>query len=294
MRNIDLYNPYHLGDSVFMMILFYNIKEYIEKKNIIINYYCIEELHKQLSEFICTNNIKLLNYTENNIGLNCWINNNNFTIHWSDWLNNNNHNNCFNDFYIIFFNQLLDILNINQKIIFLSYKDEDLINRYNKFNDKYKNIDFLVINSVPMSGQFNYNENEWNIFCTELNKKYKIITTKKVSDIFCTLDENLTIKDIAALSTNIKKIISVNTGVLPGLLNEYTLNNIEVLYYFDNKLNYSYSKFKKINDIKDLNFLYDTFEKFNNTIYVNYNNILLLLLLLVFFILFYFIKKSPS
>lgn len=289
---INLYNEFHLGDNVFMMILFYNIKEYIEKNDIIINYYCKEEYNKQLSEFICTNNIKILNYTENNIGLNCWINNNNFTIYWSKWLNNNYYNNCLNDFYIIFFNQLLDNLNINQKITFLSYKDEDLIDRYNKFDDKYKNIDFLVINSLPMSGQINYNENEWNEFCTKLNNKYKIITTKKVNNIFCTLDEQLTIKDIAALSTNIKKIISVNTGVTPGLFNEYTLNNIEILYYFDNYVNYSYSNFKKMNNITDLYFLCDTTEGFNNTKYINYDILVLLLLLSFILILIYLIKKS--
>ena len=67
---------------------------------------------------------------------------------------------------------------------------------------------------------------DWNNFCIILNKKYKIITTKKVDGILCTLDDNLSLKDIASLSTNIKNIIAINTGVVPGLLNEYTLNNI--------------------------------------------------------------------
>lgn len=282
-QHIDLYNLYHLGDSVFIFILFYQIKNYIEENNIIINYYCKEELHKQLSEFICSNNIKLKNYTENNIGLNVWINYNEYPITWSNWLNKNNYNNAFNEFYVIFFNQLLKKININQKINYLSYNDKDLLIRYNNFNEKFKNIDFLIINSVPMSGQYNYNETEWNNLCIKLDKKYKIITTKKVNDIQCTLDDNLTIKDIAALSTNIKNIIAVNTGVLPGLFNEYTLNNIDVLYYFDNNLTFSYPKFKKINNLNELNFLTIHTETFSNT---EKNNLIYLFLLLLLLFLF--------
>ena len=277
MRIIDLYNPYHLGDSVFMMILFYNIKDYIENNNIIINYYCNENYHNQLNEFNCTNNVKLLNYTENNIGLNVWIGNNNLKYNYF------NNNLPLNDFYVIFFNQLLELCDIKYKINYLMYKDEKLLNRYNKYN----NIDYLIINSVPLSNQYNYNEDDWNNLCIKLNQKYKIITTKKIDGILCTLDDNLTIKDIASLSTQIKNIIGVNTGVMPGLFNEYTLNNINVLYYFDDNVTYSYSKFVKKTNINDLNFLVnDTkLETFND-------NIIYFMCLFLGLIFFYLIIKK--
>jgi hypothetical protein len=138
-----------------------------------------------------------------------------------------------------------------------------------------------------MSGQINYNEDGWNNLCEQLNKKYKIITTKKVNNIFCTLDEQLTIKDIAALSTNIKKIIAVNTGIITGLFNEYTLNNIKVLYFFDDYATYSYPKFEKVNAIEDLKFLYEDkqIEQFGNVIVNDKILIILICILILLFIL---------
>ena len=83
---INLYNSFHLGDSVFIMILFYNIKDYIENNNIIINYYCLHTYHNQLNEFICSNNIKLLDFTDStpNIdnAINVWIGSNDFQENW--------------------------------------------------------------------------------------------------------------------------------------------------------------------------------------------------------------------
>jgi hypothetical protein len=241
----DLYNAFHLGDSVFIMILFYNIKDYIETNNITINYYCKNEYHKQLKEFLCSDNIKLLDYKEN--GINVWIGNTEFELNYF-----NRNNISFNDFYIIFFNQLLKKININYELQYFQYTDHDLLIRYNNLDNKYKDIDFLIINSLPFSGQIEYIEEDWNKLCTELNKKYKIATTKKIDNILCTLDDNLSIKDIASLSTKVKKIVAVNTGVVPGLFNEYTLNNIKQFYYMDNNLRYSYPKFTKIHQVTDV------------------------------------------
>ena len=86
-----------------------------------------------------------------------------------------------------------------------------------------------------------------------LNNNYKIVTTKKIENINCTLDDNLTVKDIAALSTNVKYIIAINTGVIVGLFNKYTLNNVEKVYIFDRLLHYSYKNFYKINNLSDIN-----------------------------------------
>ena len=103
-----------------------------------------------------------------------------------------------------------------------------------------------------MSGQFNYDENKWENAIQFLNSKYKIITTTKIKNINCTMDDNLSVKDIAAISTKVKVIIAVNSGVVPGLLNEYTLMNVKKFYIFDNRTYYSYPNFenkKKLSDI---------------------------------------------
>lgn len=253
---IKINNDKHLGDNVFTMILFNNIKKYIETNNIIIYYYCLEEYHKQLKEFITSSNIILLNYE--NISVNIWIGNREF--------NYNNYNKekttSFNDFYVIFFNNLLKKMNIYYNIDKLEYIDNELIDRYNNLNDKYKNIDILIINSDALSGQYDKNENEWERYINLLNSKYNIVITKKINDIYkCTLDDNLTIKDIASISIKTKIIIAINTGVFPALLNNLTLNNVKKIYNFDNKEFYNIDKIKSckgcISSQIDLNEIYE-------------------------------------
>ena len=105
-----------------------------------------------------------------------------------------------------------------------------------------------------MSGQFNYNKGEWDTHIRHLNTKYKVMTTTKVDGIPCTMDDNLPIKDIAAISTRVKIIIAVNSGVVPGLLNKYTLNNVKHVYLFDDRCKFSYKQFENRDSIKEITF----------------------------------------
>ena len=69
-KQIDIKSEWHLGDQIINFIFFYKIKEYIENNNIIINYYCHKQYHKNVLEFNCSNNIILFDYK--NIGYNLW------------------------------------------------------------------------------------------------------------------------------------------------------------------------------------------------------------------------------
>ena len=53
---------WHLGDNIINFIFFYKIKEFIEANNIIIYYYCLNEYHKNLLDFKCSENIKIFDY----------------------------------------------------------------------------------------------------------------------------------------------------------------------------------------------------------------------------------------
>ncbi len=280
---LNIYNQFHLGDNIFSFILFYNIKNYIENNNIIINYYCLSQYHKQLLEFKCSDNINLLSLLEP-IGINIWIGNTDFHI------NHFTNKKSFNLFYVDFFNQFLSQQNLQIQINNLEYTDPELLIRYDKLDDKYKNIQVLIINSDPLSGQYTKNEDEWNEFIINMNNKYNIVTTKKFPNIVCTLDNDLSVKDIASLSIKCDIIIAINTGIVPPLFNTYTLNNVKDFYYFDNNIYYSYEKFKKINHINELNFLYaNIIESFKNESTFSYfNNIcLLLIILLLVFTIYY-------
>jgi len=250
--NINIYqlhNSYHLGDSIFNFIFFYLIKDYIEKNNIKIFYYAKKEYLTQLKEFICSKNI-FLSSLENkpSISNELWIDNPYFDVAFSK----QKFPVDYNKYYKIFFNSVLKKLNINISIHKFFYEDYDLINRYNIINNKYKHLDILIVNSQPCSGQYNYNKQEWDTYILMLSAIFKIVTTSKVQDLICTTDDNLTVKDIGAISTSVKVIIAINSGVVPALLNIYTLKNINKVYILDNRCYYSYPNFENKNVITDI------------------------------------------
>lgn len=267
------HNEYHLGDNVFNLIFFNNIRSYIKKLNIYIYYYCQPQYMDQLVEFINNNNVVLFpihNKPENSLQL--WIENPQINYTFTSVKDKSEDKRvCYNIFYKNFFNIVLSKLKIKFMFTHFYYIDSDLITRYNNLNEKYKNIDILILNSQPFSEQYDYNKNEWDNYICELNKKYNIVTTTKVNnDIKCTIDDNLTIKTIAAISTKVPVIIAVNSGVVPGLLNIYTLTNVKQVFTFDSRCYYSYPNFVSKNKITDITF--DILNNFiNEKIIVNEN-----------------------
>jgi hypothetical protein len=303
---IRVYNDFHLGDNIFNFIMFYHIKDYIEKNNIKIEYFCKKEYYDQVKEFNCSENIKLSTIEENekkDLGLQLWIGNKNFEINNYNYLDGNRGVHHLDDFLLLFYNQFLKLNDIDVKINDFEYEDPDLLERYKKItnatHDKYSDLDFLIINSVSHSAQYN-EETTWNELINKLNKSKKIVTTEKIDGIPCTRDDKLSIKDIAAISTRSKKIIMVNSGVSPGIFNKYTLNNAEVIYYFDKNNSYKHEKLLDVKNIENLYFLADETEGFsimNNQLsyytFSNYNNLLYFLipLLLITLLCFLYFRK---
>lgn len=254
---IKLYNRFHLGDQVFNFILFYNIKDYIEANNIIIHYYCNKEYHLQLLEFNCSKNIEIHELSPNvnlNNGLHVWIGDRMYDICW--YTQADNFQRKLNLFYVAFFNEVLQKLKIPVLFQKLEYSDPDLLTRYDRVNqqcnNKYAELDFLILNSTALSGQYYRNDAEWNPLILKLNEKYRIVTTEKVPGVNCTQEDRLSIKDIAAVSTKAKKIIAVNSGVIQGLFNIYTLTNVEVMYTFSYNDCYDHPKIVSKTNITDL------------------------------------------
>ena len=260
MVKYHIYTPHHLGDSVFNMILFYNIKKYIEQNNIVIFYYCNPQYLEQLKEFKYSEHIHLKQLSEKpNNSIMLWIENKNIGCTFSNNMDNENRIN-FNIFLKKFFNIFLQKINIKYKLYNFFYIDNDLLDKYELLNNKYKNLDILILNSEPLSGQYNYNKGEWDNHIHYLQNKYNLVTTTKVDGILCTFDDHLTIKTIAAISTRVKVIIAINSGVIPGLFNYYTLTNIKQAYTFDDKCFYSYPNFTSANNITELT--YDVLDRF--------------------------------
>lgn len=252
-----IYNDKGLGDSVYNMILFRIIKEYIIKNNITIHYFTKSSYTEQIKEFVTDiTNIQIHDLDKKpNYCLELWINTRFFNYSHDFILAKSKTNTLiYNLYYINFFNSVLKKLNFNISINKFFYTDEDLFNRYSSLPEEYKKFDILILNSTPFSGQYNYNKSEWDEYIIALNQRFKILTTTKVNDVLCTSDDELTIKDIAALSTKAKIVIAIHSGVFPGLLNYYTLTNVKHFYIFDVRSSYSYPNFENKKNITDITF----------------------------------------
>jgi hypothetical protein len=289
-RIIKLYNEYHLGDHIFNFILFNHIKEYIEKNNIFIEYHFEKQYHHQASEFNLSKNVSVLEYIPgDDNGFNLWIGAPEFEENW--WHNKEKYSGL-DTFYVLFFNEFLQKQNLPISFEKLEYKDSDIQKRYEdidlKYNGKYSNLDFLIINSTPRSGQYVKDDTKWNDFISKMNSKYNIVTSEKVDGVKCTCDDKLTVKDIQYISAHSKKIIVISSGVIPALFNTDTLNNVEIIYSFSHIDKYNHPKFVNKENIDDLYVLINNEESFQNIgKFSNLNTMVILSIFMLIFAVFY-------
>ena len=235
-REFHFYNVYHYGDNILNLKFINNISEYLDKYNIIIHYYYNDTYVKnrgELERYINTPRIKInsiYNIPENSIHL--WM---------GDKINNTDLF-TFDTYYNLFYKHILSILHITDNICTSLYqKEEYLINLYkiinNKCNNKYKNIDILILNSTPQSRQPAPDINEFNKLCINLNKQYNICITDYIENdrtIKCTRDDYLKIQDIGAISTSCKYIIAIHSGPITACYNSYTKKNVIKWWIFGN------------------------------------------------------------
>ena len=252
-RAYHLDSPYGLGDSVFNMTLFNLIKNFIIANDVLICYYVKKEYIYQLTQFVnneLTNHVKLFSLDKKpQQSIELWIENPYFGYTFTNnvkTFTNNVKKVHYNDFYLHFYRHVLQKLTINASINSILYSDNDLLVRANAIPPEYKPVDILILNSEPSSGQYNYNKGIWDKYIQHLNSnsKLKIVTTTQVEGVLCTFDKNMTIKDIAALSIGAKVVIAINSGVLPGLLNVYTMKSVKQFYIFDKLCYYSFPRFQ--------------------------------------------------
>ena len=258
-------NMLHLGDCIYSMILFNNIRDYIEKNNIYIYFYCNDEHLSQVIDFNNSQHIivKSISNSRNDEKIyDLWIGSNEYTFNWYSFINEKDTVLYYDDFFKRYYNTILNKLDIPITIDIFMYNDDDLLSRCNYLNTKthnaFMNIDFLINNGAPNSGQLDYNVDEWNEFIIKLSLKFNIITTQKVHGIKCTRDYKLTVKDIAAISLNIDKFIAIESGVITGLYNKFLVNNPDKTVYTLSKFHYhecSFDNFIYKSHIKELDFL---------------------------------------
>jgi hypothetical protein len=153
----------------------------------------------------------------------------------------------FDTYYSLFYAKILNILGLQNLSIDTSlYQKEDyLLDIYNKLDPKFKDVDILLINSAPQSGQGGYDKGRMDAMCVRLVNKYKIVTTSPVNDtIVCTLNDGLKMQDIGAISTHAKYIIGVHTGPLIPCFNSYSKEHVKKWIIFHES-----TLFKEVNSI---------------------------------------------
>ena len=256
-------NELHLGDCIYSLIFFNNINDFLKNNNMFIYFYCNNEHYPQINDFNNLENIKIFStdlLPINKKVYNLWIGSSDYNYNWYNAINEPLI--AYDKFFCKFYNNILNYMNIPVIIEKFIYKDNELAKRCLDINlrsgDYYNNLDYLINNATPLSGQFDYNVFEFDNFIIELSKKYNIVTTQKVKNIKCTRDFNLSAKDIASISLNIKNFIVLESGIIAGLYNNFLVDNPDVTIYTLSKFDYHFSSFKNFNlkkNLKELKFL---------------------------------------
>ena len=226
---LDLYNSWGIGDSVFNLMFFRHISEYLKINNIFINYYLKKEYIDQpanLKEYTESLNVILKPLDElPSHAIDLWIANDRIYKYKT---NPNEWEYGFDTYYINFYNAFMTKINIPIQLNTHYLEDETLNPLYNKLPEVYKNIDILFINSIPISDcGYTPHLAKWPPVIKMLSKKYKIVTTYKVEGLPCTLDDGLSIKQIGAISTHAKYIVSTHTGPFSACHNSYAKSSVK-------------------------------------------------------------------
>lgn len=215
---------FHYGDNILNLKFFYNISSILKENNIMIHYYYDNNQIKnrvELDRYVDKETLRLdvlSNCPSNAVEL--WMGMDINGISHAD----------FDVYFRHFYTQILQALHLEDKGIDVSlYQKEDyLLSIYSGLDDSFKNIDVLVLNSEPQSGQFLYNKDEMDQICKKLSKKYKIVTSSPVDEtIPCTMRSGLAIQDIGAISTHTKYIVAVYSGPITGCFNQYSKEHIK-------------------------------------------------------------------
>jgi hypothetical protein len=247
MKTIDTFNMYHLGDSIFNIHFFNQYLDY----DVTFNHYVDPKYIPELQKHIKNKNVILqsINNGVPNSAYNFWIGHNRY---YHNWIGTNGNN--YDLFYVDFFKMTSKSFGFESKI---NDKYELLFNNDNYVVSLNKNYDYLIVNSIPMSGQFHFIEDDFVKLCDFLHSKnITFITTKKIKSYDCTLDHNMSIVDIGNLSNNCKNVIGINTAPLITTFTKQNIDNVDKRIILDITLTYSYNdrifRLSNLNDIYNI------------------------------------------
>lgn len=240
MREINIISETHIGDCVFLTD-FLN-KVVLMDDEIKFNFFIFDKHYEQISALIENSN-KVIPLKYSSAPSNCiraWLAQyGQITRIPFDF------NQLKLDFYSTFCN--------HYKLPNPYKTKEDLILKCSKIKPlkEQKFYDILLVNSDPLSNQLKGQPFNCSKFIEKFSDK-KIITTKKIPNIDCTLDFNWQLLEIGCISLSCDKIVGVHTGPWHITMNYDNFLNKKQFYYVDNNCFYTYSNMKQISSLDSL------------------------------------------
>jgi len=136
------------------------------------------------------------------------------------------------EYFDLFYKKMLKDMGLENSGIDTSLFQEEpyLDELYENFDPKFKDLDILIINAEPMSGQVAYDKDKFNAMCINLASKYKVATTSPIEghdSIPCTMRDKLTLQDIGAVSTHATRIIATHSGPLAPCFNAQAKRHVK-------------------------------------------------------------------
>lgn len=229
MKTFHFYNRFHYGDNILNLKFFYVNAKLLKEKGIQIHYYYdniyIKDV-KELERYVDPAVVHLHPLSEKpESAIELWM---------GTPINDISHND-FDKYFHEFYKQILKHLELADLPVDTSLyqKEEYLLHIYEKLDPKFKDAHILLLNSIPNSGQFKFNQEKMNNLADRLSKRYKVVVTSPVGNIPCTLTDGLKLQDIGAISTHVKYIIGMNSGPLIPCLNSHTKASVKKWILFD-------------------------------------------------------------
>ena len=240
MRIIKFKSETHLGDCIIHTDFLNKLVKLDD--NIKIYFYIIEKFKNQVEEFIENKDkIVALNYSDAPINANrAWM---------AQYGQITSIPFDFGLLKLNFYKKLCEELNLKcpyNNIIDL-LPDSFLIYE----NERDQEWDILLINSDGHSGQ----TKNVPLCCDKFIEKFKnkkIITTKKIKNIPCTLDLNYSVLDIGRLSLKCKKIVGVHTAPWHTVMNKQNYDMNKNFFHMDVNNFYSYKNCRTITSLDQL------------------------------------------
>lgn len=254
MKTINCHNHFHIGDCVETLHYLANV---VEKNDIFFNFACDPNYHFQLNEMIrdYSDKIKLVANTQlPSDSVETWV------AGYGDHSSMNNNSVQLTGYldqatvFLIHWTRISQIIEVNCPF---TTKNDLIYNQKILSEDcsHNKNYDYLFINSIPLSGQLpSYSNSECiNFINGVINKNKTIMTTRKMENVPCTLDYNLSIVEIGKLAKNVRNVVAVNTGPLHLCMNKWSLSNINNIIIWSTAETFGYgNNFKTVKTLKEI------------------------------------------